>query len=97
MSAGIRGGKRRPYVNLEVSFGGRARLYHGEKFRRIARDPIDLFAHATSKLLRAFLTALDDGSPPPCHAADNRKTLALMLSAYESADQRAPVKMEYPM
>jgi predicted dehydrogenase len=95
-NAGIRGGgKRVPYVGLDVTMGGRARLFHGEKHATIARDPIDLFAHATSKLLRAFVTALRDGSVPPCHAADNVRTLGLMLAAYESAERGQTIEMRY--
>lgn len=86
--AGIRGGgKRTPYVGLDVTMGARARLFHGEKYQTIARDPIDLFAHATSKLLSALVKAIREGSTPPCHAADNVKTLGLMLAAYESAER----------
>jgi predicted dehydrogenase len=95
LSLGIRGGTRRPYLHAEVSLGGRARLYQGEKFRKIAADPLDLFAHATSRLLQAFLKALDQGQVPPCHAEDNQRTLALMLAAYESAESRRPVAMGY--
>lgn len=93
LSAGIRGGTRRPYVNFDISMGGRARLFHGERFRKIASDPLDLFAHATSVLLEAFLEALDRDQPPPCHAEDNQRTLALMLAAYESDEQRTTIDM----
>jgi len=51
---GIRGGTRRPFLNLELSLGGRARLFHGERFRKIASDPLDVFAHATRRLMQAW-------------------------------------------
>jgi predicted dehydrogenase len=95
-SAGLRGSTRRPYVHFDLSLGGRARLFHGDRFRKIAADPLDLFAHATSRLLRTFLQALDQGDVPPCHAEDNLRTLALMLAAYESAEKRMTVEMSYP-
>ncbi|HEY8667085.1 MAG TPA: Gfo/Idh/MocA family oxidoreductase [Tepidisphaeraceae bacterium] len=95
LSAGVRGGKRKPYVNFDVSLGGRARLYHGEKFQKIAKDPIDIFASATSKLLQALLDAIENNTTPPCSADDNRRTLALMLAAYESSARRQPVDMKY--
>ena len=47
-NAGVRGGSRRPYLHTDVSMGGRARLYHGEKFTKLAADPLDLFAHGTA-------------------------------------------------
>ncbi len=90
-NAGVRGGTRKPYMNFDVSMGGRARIYHGENFTRIASDPLDLFAHATHKLVKAFINALDNGTAPPCHGADNRKTLALVYAAYESHARKMPI------
>ena len=95
LGLGVRGGTRRPYLELDVSWGGRARLFHGEKFRKIAGDPIDLFAHATRRLLEAFLEALDNDTVPPCDAADNLRSLALVLAAYESDRRRSPLEMTY--
>ena len=94
LAAGIRGGTRRPFVHFDAALGGRARLYHGEKFRRIASEPLAPFATATARLLTAFRAAVEAGTPPPCHAEDNRRTLALMLAAYESHRRRATVPME---
>lgn len=95
LCVGIRGGTRRPFASLDVSPGGWARLHRGESSRKIATDPLDVFAEATSRLLRAFLDALDSGSAPACHAEDNRRTLALMLAAYESDRRRTTVEMRY--
>jgi predicted dehydrogenase len=95
LAAGVRGGTRRPYVQLDVAPGGQARLYQGERSRRIAREPLDTFAAATARLLRAFRAAVEAGTPPPCHAEDNRRTLALMLAAYESHRRGATIPMEY--
>jgi len=93
--AGIRGGARRPYMDIDAYMGGRARIYHGEKFRKIASDPLDLFAHATHKLVAAFIHALETGATPPCNAADNIRTLALVYAAYESSKKNQPVGMIY--
>ena len=82
----MRGGDRKPYAKLDISLGGRAFQFHGEQAKKIASDPLDIFANATSKLLANFLQALDKGNTPACCAQDNIKTLALMLAAYESAD-----------
>jgi predicted dehydrogenase len=95
LAAGIRGGTRRPYLNLDVTLGGRALLYQGERFKKIASAPLDIFAHGTARLMRAFLDALDRGTTPPCHAEDNRRTLALVLAAYDSHERRKPVELRY--
>lgn len=94
-STGIRGGTRRPYAEMDIAMGGRARLYRGEKYRKLASDPLDLFAHATSKLIEAFIDSLEKGATPPCNGADNKRTLALVSAAYESSDKNEPVIMRY--
>ncbi|MDP9096733.1 MAG: Gfo/Idh/MocA family oxidoreductase [Pseudomonadota bacterium] len=91
VTAGVRGGTRRPFFGLDVAMGGRARLYHGESFSLLATDPLDVFADATSRLMAAFLGAIDSGTTPPCDAVDNRHVLALMLAAYQSDAERRPI------
>lgn len=93
--AGIKGGTRKPYLETDVSMGGRARLYRGEKYKKLASDPLDVFAHATHKLMAAFIEALETGSNPPCSGADNIRTLALVYAAYESSEKNQPVSMLY--
>lgn len=96
LHAGIAGGTRRPYLHADLSWGGRARLYHGASFVKIASEPLDGFARATRRLVEAFLASLESGETPPCDAEDNRRTLALMLAAYESAEKGgARIEMEY--
>lgn len=90
---GLRGGTRRPFAEWDVAAGGRARLFHGETFRTIASEPLNVFAGATRRLVEAFLTALESGSTPPCDAEDNRKTLALMLAAYASDESGTSLTM----
>jgi predicted dehydrogenase len=89
--AGIRTGTRRPFLTLDVSMSGRARLYRGERFAVLAREPLNVFAAATRALMQAFLTALDEGKTAPCSAIDNRRTLALMLALYESDARHMPI------
>jgi D-apiose dehydrogenase len=91
--AGIRAATRRPFLSLDFAPGGRARLYHGERFTLLAREPLNVFSVATGGLMREFLTAIERGGTPPCNAADNRHTLALMLAAYESEAKRMPIAM----
>jgi D-apiose dehydrogenase len=95
LAAGIRGGSRRPYVHLDVTPGGSAHLFHAGRSRKIASDPLNIFASATARLLAAFLDALDRDCVPPCSAQDNRRTLALMLGAYESDAKRTAVSLQY--
>jgi predicted dehydrogenase len=97
VTAGLSGRTRRPFLDLDISLGGRARLYHGEHWRKITGDPFNVFAHATARLMQAFLHALDTGGVPPCNAQDHRSTLALVLAAYESHRRRAPVPVESTM
>lgn len=82
--AGIHGATKRAFFDVDFSRGGRARLYHGERFKTIASEPSGIFAQATASLLRAFIGALDNGTTPPCHAEDARRSLALVLAAYQS-------------
>jgi predicted dehydrogenase len=91
--AGVRGGTRRPFLGADLSLGGQARLFHGERSRKIASEPLDVFARATRRLVAAILEALDRGEVPPSHGEDNRRTLALMLAAYESAERGATVRV----
>jgi predicted dehydrogenase len=94
LSAGIRGGSRTPYLAFDCSPGGRARLRQGEKSRKIATEPLDVFALATSRLLQAFVDALHHGEVPPCDAEDNVRTLTLMLAAYESDEKRQTIDLD---
>ena len=84
LHTGIHGATKRAFLNLDISRGGRARLYHGERCKTIASEPSAIFAHATGGLLRAFIDALDNNVVPPCHAEDARRSLALVIAAYES-------------
>lgn len=92
--AGIRGGSRMPYLEVDLSPGGQARFYKGANFRKIASDPLALFANATSKLMAAFIHALNSNTTPPCSAADNIHTLALVFAAYESSRINQTVFLE---
>jgi predicted dehydrogenase len=91
--AGIRGGTRKPYLELNMSMGGQARLYRGEQYEKIASDPLDLFAHATRKLMVAFIHALETDTTPPCNGADNIKSLKLVYAAYESSEKNQAIHL----
>lgn len=87
VALGIRGGAKRPFARLDLAPSASADLYVGERRRRLATDPLDLFPHSTAKLLGAMVEAIDSSRTPPCGAADNLSTLALMLAAYRSSEK----------
>lgn len=95
LGIGVRGGTRRPFFKREVTWGGRAQLWHGERARTLASDPLDLMATATAALVRDFLAALDSGGIPESAAADNRRSLALVDAAYRSAASGHSVPIPY--
>jgi predicted dehydrogenase len=86
LGIGVNASSRRPFADFDLSMGGRAFLYDGERKRKLAADPLDLFAAATRALMQEFLAALDAGVPPPCEGRDNLRTLALMRAAYDAAN-----------
>lgn len=86
LTFGIRGGARKPFVQLDLAPSASAHLLTGNRRRKLATDPGDLFPHSTAKLLGRMVEALRTGGTPPCDAADNINTLALMLAAYNSSD-----------
>ena len=88
VALGVRGGSKRPYVQLDLAASGAAHLLLGDKRTKLASDPIDLFPNATAKLLGAMVSAIQGRTVPPCDAAENVNTLALMLAAYESSAAR---------
>jgi len=87
--AGLRARTRRPFLEVDFALGGQARMYTGERFHKLAAEPRNVFARATQRLCSAFLDALDRGTVPPCSIEDNRKSLALVRAAYESAARGA--------
>ncbi len=87
LAVGIKGGTRKPFMRVDISPSASARIYNAGKEKPLATDPIDLFPNATANLLGEMLAALETGAERPCSAADNLYTLAMMLAAYESADQ----------
>ncbi len=86
VALGIRGGSKRPYAQLDLAPSASAWLWRGDRRRKLATDPLDLFPHSTAKLLGQMVAAIETGATPPCGAADNIHTLALMLAAYDSAE-----------
>ena len=95
VTAGLHAATRRPYLDFDISLGGRAYLCTGERRTKIASDPLGLFAAATAKLLEQYVDALEQGKPPPCAGSDNIRTLALMRAAYESAALKKEIDLTF--
>ena len=83
--------ERRPFLDFSLVKGGKAELQVGNRSKVIAKDPINPFQTATSKLFSGFIDAINNETAPPCHAKDSRDTMALVLAAYESAYSGLPV------
>lgn len=90
---GLRGGDRRPFFDFELAGGGTAKLFQGERVRRLASSPLNVFVDATASLLGEVLASLSDGSVCESDATRNIYSLALMEAAYRSAEIGAPVEM----
>jgi predicted dehydrogenase len=86
LEAGIHTRQRRPFVSLNFAKGGKAVLQKGTESRVIGRDGINPFASSTAYHFNNFVDALRKGTIPPGTVADNRKTLALVFAAYDSAE-----------
>jgi predicted dehydrogenase len=84
-TAGLRTSPPRPYLDLDIAMGGRARLYRGESYEVLATAPLDLFADATARLLQAAIPKIVAGETPPCGLEEARNTLRLLLSCYAAA------------
>ncbi len=85
LKTGIRTGDRRPFLEWRFAKGGQAVLQAGNRSRVIARDPINPFAAATAVHFDNFVGAIQSGGTAPGDARDNRKTLAMVVAAYDSA------------
>lgn len=86
LALGLRAGDKRPYMNFDFAPSAYADLFVGERRRRLATDPFDLFPHSTARVLEDMLDAAEEGRSAICDASDNLHTLALMLAAYRSAE-----------
>jgi predicted dehydrogenase len=93
VSLGLHARARRPFARLRMIGGGHATLQSGDGERILARDGFDLFAAATARLLGRVFDAVANGGRIPAEASDNRRSLALVFAAYDSADAGMPVEL----
>ena len=92
--AGLHTRQKRPFMGLSFVKGGKAVLQNGTRSKIIAKDGINPFASSTAWHFNNFIDALRDGSTPTGTVADNRKTLALVFAAYDSAENRRPLELK---
>lgn len=92
--AGLHTRQKRPFFGLNFVKGGKAVLQNGNKSRIIAKDGINPFASSTAYHFNNFVDAIKNGGTPPGTVADNRKTLALVFAAYDSAEARQTVYLK---
>jgi predicted dehydrogenase len=85
VKAGVHTRNRQPFLEWRFAKGGHAVLQAGNRSRVIARDPMNPFAAATAVHLGNFVDAIQSGGIPRGDARDNRKTLAMVTAAYDSA------------
>ncbi len=85
-AAGIRTRERRPYIDLRFVKGGEAVLQNGGCETVLVTDGINPFASATAQHFSDFLDALETGGRVRAHIRDNRKSLALVMASYDSAE-----------
>jgi D-apiose dehydrogenase len=93
IKAGVHTRNRRPFLDWRFAKGGQAVLQVGNRSRVIARDPMNPFAAATAVHLGNFVDAIPSGGIAPGDARDNRKTLAMVAAAYDSARLGRAVEM----
>lgn len=93
MSLGLHARERRPFARLRLVGGAYASLQTGSRERMLARDGLNLFGAATASHFGNVLDAVAAGTLPPAAASDNRRSLALVLAAYDSAAAGAPVEL----
>jgi D-apiose dehydrogenase len=93
LAVGLHTKQRQPFFDLSLAWGGKAVLWAGNRSKVIAREGINPFADATANHFKNFLDAIQSGAVPPGNVRDNRKTLALVFAAYDSAQSGKSVEL----
>ncbi|MEP6714277.1 MAG: Gfo/Idh/MocA family oxidoreductase [Terriglobia bacterium] len=91
--AGLHTREKKPFLNFRFVKGGQAVLQDRNCETVLATDGINPFASATATHFAGFLDALRTGAEPRASIADNRKSLALVMAAYDSAGAGQWVRM----
>ncbi len=83
---GLYPGKKRGYVRFDRFRGGVAVLERGNRCKQIATEGMNPFVSGTAANLQQYVKAIEAGTQPLFTARHHRKTLELVLAAYESAE-----------
>ena len=94
LEVGMHTRERRPFIGFKFIKGGKAVLQNGNRSKLIGKDGLNPLSSATGAHMMNLLEAIQTGSLPPCTAGDHRKTLALVLAAYDSAESGKPIEMK---
>jgi predicted dehydrogenase len=86
LTAGLHTRERRPFLDWRYAGGGRAVIQQGTRSRLLATDPVNPFATATAAHLKEVLNDLATGARSRADAAANRRSLAMVLAVYRSAE-----------
>jgi predicted dehydrogenase len=85
----------KPGVRLDFGTGGIAWMERGLERTTLARNPRNPGQHATGRLLRRIVTALEAGATPPSGAVNARDVLAIIEAAYESSATGLRVELDW--
>lgn len=91
--AGLHTRTRKPFFGFDFVKGGKAVWQNGNQEKIIAKDGLNPFASSTAYHLNNFVDAVKNNTEPPGTIADNRKTLALVFAAYDSAETRQTIEL----
>lgn len=91
--AGIEPRRRRPFVRIEAAGGGNAYLQKGSRSTLIAREGLHPFVVATARQFEEFMEEVATDRACRSTVTEHRKTLALVLASYRSAEQLAVVDL----
>ncbi len=93
VQVGLYPGEHRPFLKFDFIKGGSAELQQNDRSRLLATEGLNPFVSGTARHFAEFIGALRDGSEPRCTAKHHRKTLALVLAAYDSAAARRSIEL----
>ncbi|HUF19063.1 MAG TPA: Gfo/Idh/MocA family oxidoreductase [Thermoanaerobaculia bacterium] len=91
--AGIDPRRRRPFLRVDAAGGGTAYLQQGSRSTLIAREGLHPFVVATARQFEEFMEEVSTGKACRATAAGHRKTLALVLASYRSAERMEVVDL----
>jgi len=95
MRAGIEPRSRKPFLSLDIAGGGKAVLQKEKHSRVIAREGLNPFAAATARQFQNFQEEVSTGVPCRSTVLEHRKTMALVIAAYRSAESGTMINIQH--